>query len=730
MVKSDLTLSFLFPIDVCHIKFVTMKTRKPSGIARIILELVKSYHSFDEKLSDTLLRFGVPSELHYIFARELSDICKTGILTFRDIAQFSPNDFERCYIGDFSFSEFGLNVYKKGYITTNEERVSDIDVFYDRIKNKITPAGKTVPITNTVYSSVEFEELSDDQFDFASLLEEYRAKLGLRKEETLKNGSLDEWHTELIKVENAVTLSFSDDSLYVNFAYEKYRDFLKEYLNADMFSNMLLQKLEFKKDKAFPSNLPIINCIPDIGGIAMLFPVGKANTLWSMCAGVVFDKGVYSVPKKTIKGRVVCDSMFNEAIDELCHESALVWVDNCKVNLAIVANFRYRNNVFSDDITLPMVIVVECNSDKSEQFLKEICDRIYSEDYSANNASLILDLSKAFHDKSPQKTYISKLLEADMIDEALKMIDSKESDKSVLELFSTYFENKCTQITPEQIFDAHSEYNSLRKRIGVNDVKYIQMLVSGINNKSELEHLYFVFEKLKYQPNVILPSINVVDFYMNQLLSGKIEVRYENSLSDRFKALSEHFNRLKQISGVDSHIAYSVKEQLDENAFSELFKSFSNEYNKVNKYSMYSSDSFRVLGEFWEIFGGIDEVIALEKAARKNIGDISHKYIMSCINKSDFRTAVCDMYIRLEAELQEYYENTDLPVYNMLDLFLEENTDSKDVVDKMHKLRLVRNGMFHAKGKKVEYTRLDLEEWCNALFEFIGGLKDEQNSED
>lgn len=729
MVKSDLTLSFLFPIDVCHIKFVTMKTRKPSGISRIILELVKSYHSFDEKLSDTLLRFGVPSELHYIFARELSDICETGILTFRDIAQFSPNDFERCYIGDFSFSEFGLNVYKKGYITTNEERVSDIDVFYDRIKNKITLAGKTIPITNTAYSSVEFEEISDDQFDFASLLEEYRSKLGLRKEEALKSGSLDEWHTELIKVENAVTLSFSDDSLDVNFAYEKYRDFLKEYLNADMFSNMLLQKKEFKKDNAFPSNLPTINHIPDIGDIAMLFPVGKANALWSMCAGVVFDKGVYSVPKKTIKGKVVCNSMFNEAIDELCHESALVWVDNCKVYLAIVANFRYQNNVFSDDITLPMVIVVECNSEKSEQFLKGICDRIYSEAYSANNASLILDLSKVLRDKSPQKTYISKLLEADMIDEALKMIDSKESDKSVLELFSTYFESKCTQITPEQVFDAHSKYNSLRRRIGVNDVKYIQMLVSGINSESELEHLYFVFEKLKYQPNVILPSINVVDFYMSQLLNGEIVVRYENSLSDRFKALSEHLNRLKQISGVDSHIAYSVNEPLDENAFSESFKSFSIEYNKVNKYSMYSSDSFRVLGEYMEIFSGIDEVIALEKAARKNIGDINQKYIMSCIKKSDFRTAVCDMYIRLEAELQEYYESTDLPVYNMLDYFLEEDPDSKDLVDKMHKLRLVRNGMFHAKGKKVEYTRLDLEEWCNALFEFIGGLKDEQNGE-
>ena len=65
----------------------------------------------------------------------------------------------------------------------------------------------------------------------------------------------------------------------------------------------------------------------------------------------------------------------------------------------------------------------------------------------------------------------------------------------------------------------------------------------------------------------------------------------------------------------------------------------------------------------------------------------------------------------------------------MLDLFLEENPDNKDPVDKMHRLRLVRNGMFHAKGKNVEYTRQDLKEWCNALFELIGGLKDEQNGE-
>lgn len=730
MVKSDLTVPFLFPIDVCNIQFVTTKTRKPSGIARIILELVKSYHSFDEKFSDTLLRFGIPSELHYIFARELSNICAASILTFRESTQFNPGDFEVCYIGDFNFSEFGLNVYQKGYITTNEERISYINVFYDRIKNKITPAGKTISITNSIYSTIEFEEITDDYFDFDSLFEEYRGNLGLRKEEALKDSSLCDCYTELVRVDNALSLSFTDNSLDISFLYEKYRDFLKKHINATMFRNMLLDRVEFKKGSYFPNELPRINCIPNIGEIKSSFPIGKANALWSMCTGVIFDKAIFSVPKKNIKGRIVCDSMFNESMDKLCHESALIWIDNRKVHLAIAADVEYQNNLYSDTLSLPMVLIIECNSEKSEQFVKNICNILYATDYSANNVSLIWELTKVLHDKSPQKAYISKLLESDMIDEALKMTDSKEDDKSILELFRAYFEDKCTHITPDRVFEAHSEYNSLRKRIGVDDVKYIQMLVSSINNEEEMEHLYFVFEKLKYQPNVILPSINVVDFYMNKMLNGELEVRFSNSLADRFIAVSEHLNRLKQISGVESHIAYSINEQLNENAFADTFKSFRNEYDKVSKYSMYSSDSFRVLGEYLEIFSEIDEVIALEKAARKNIGDISHKYIMSCIKKSDFRTAVCDMYIRLEAELQDYFESTELAVFNMLDLYLDEEPDSKEIIDKMHKLRLVRNGMFHAKGKKVEYTRADLEDWCITLFEFIGGLKNEQNGED
>lgn len=731
MMKSELTIPFLFPIEVCHIKFVTMKTRKPSGIARIILELVKSYHSFDEMFSDTLLRFGVPSELHYIFARELSDICATGILSFRDNAQFSSNDFERCYIGEFSFSEFGQNVYKMGYITTNEERVSDIDVFYDRIKAKITPSGRTFPLANTVYSSIKFEDVSDDQFDFSLLFDEYREKLGLRKEEALKNGSLEEWHTELIKVDNAVSLSFTNNTLEINFVYERYRDFLKKNLNAEMFAKMLLEKTEFKKGDYFSTNIPTISTIPNIGDTIMSVPVGKVNNLWLMCSsGLIFVNCSYSVPRKFIKGKVISESAFNEAIDELYQEATLVRIADGKVQIAIVADVCFTNNIFTDTITLPMVIAIECNSENSKRFIERVCDIIYSEDYSVKNASLIIDITKILNDKAPQKEYVSKLLKADMIDEALGMLESKDNDKSVLELFQTYFESKCSHITPEQVFDAHSEYNSLRKRIGINDVKYIQMLMSGIGNKSEYEHIYFIFEKLKYQPNVILPSINMVDVYMSQLISGKIEIKYANSLSDRFEALSDHLNRLKMLSGVDSHITYSVNEQFDENAFSEIFKSFRNEYDKINKYSMYSSDSFRVLNEYVDIFGEINEVIALEKAARKNISDINYEYIMSCVKKSDFRTAVCDMYIRLEDELQEYYESSELSVYNMLDMFLEEEPDSKEMIDKMHKLRIVRNRMFHAKSKNIDYTKHDLDEWRNALFEFIGGLKNEQNSED
>ena len=48
------------------------EVRKVSGIAYILLELMQQSAMREENIGTVLLRFGIPADLHYLFAKELS----------------------------------------------------------------------------------------------------------------------------------------------------------------------------------------------------------------------------------------------------------------------------------------------------------------------------------------------------------------------------------------------------------------------------------------------------------------------------------------------------------------------------------------------------------------------------------------------------------------------------------------------------------------------------------
>ncbi len=68
-----------FPLLIykTHIKY--NEVRKASGIAYILLELISKQRS-DTSFREALLKFGIPTELHSIFGKELAGLIGTEIV--------------------------------------------------------------------------------------------------------------------------------------------------------------------------------------------------------------------------------------------------------------------------------------------------------------------------------------------------------------------------------------------------------------------------------------------------------------------------------------------------------------------------------------------------------------------------------------------------------------------------------------------------------------------------
>ena len=80
-----------FPMLEYKVDVLYNEVRKASGIAYILLVLIQKSAMGNEKVAVVLKRFGIPSELHYIFAKELSSLVANGILNTRINSSYIDN---------------------------------------------------------------------------------------------------------------------------------------------------------------------------------------------------------------------------------------------------------------------------------------------------------------------------------------------------------------------------------------------------------------------------------------------------------------------------------------------------------------------------------------------------------------------------------------------------------------------------------------------------------------
>ena len=78
-----------FPIIQYVANTSYVEVRKASGIAYILIELIRESEYIEEKLVVTLKNLGVPYDIHYIFGGELANMIDLRIVTMKANREFS-----------------------------------------------------------------------------------------------------------------------------------------------------------------------------------------------------------------------------------------------------------------------------------------------------------------------------------------------------------------------------------------------------------------------------------------------------------------------------------------------------------------------------------------------------------------------------------------------------------------------------------------------------------------
>ena len=85
------------------------EVKKPSGVAYMILVLLKESKNKNQKISSLLESFGIPKHLHSIFADEIRKLLDDGIIIADDI-KYQTRWFSKYELSDFYFSKRGEKV--------------------------------------------------------------------------------------------------------------------------------------------------------------------------------------------------------------------------------------------------------------------------------------------------------------------------------------------------------------------------------------------------------------------------------------------------------------------------------------------------------------------------------------------------------------------------------------------------------------------------------------------
>ena len=246
-----------FPMLEYKVDVLYNEVRKASGIAYIILELIQKSAMGNEKIAEVLKRFGIPSDLHYMFAKELSSLVANGILDTRINSSYIDNIkyFEQMTLDLFELTAKGEKMFAEGAIPTGQEKAKTTPVFYSPVTRKFDL------VCTQSYAPIETSFLGEDFLDKVqynvSGMEEYlkfvQTKIGLKAEEMIINVTYQEPKKLAAKAEENLTITIDAEGMDFGFATSDEKAFFESYYSSALISVGMLMKDKYKFDISVPT---------------------------------------------------------------------------------------------------------------------------------------------------------------------------------------------------------------------------------------------------------------------------------------------------------------------------------------------------------------------------------------------------------------------------------------------------------------------------------------------
>lgn len=713
-----------FPMLEYKVDVLYNEVRKASGIAYIILELIQKSAMGNEKIAEVLKRFGIPSDLHYMFAKELSSLVANGILDTRINSSYIDNIkyFEQMTLDLFEFTAKGEKMFAEGAIPTGQEKAKTTPVFYSPVTRKFDL------VCTQSYAPIETSFLGEDFLDKVqynvSGMEEYlkfvQTKIGLKAEEMIINVTYQEPKKLAAKAEENLTITIDAEGMDFGFATSDEKAFFESYYSSALMSAGMLMKDKYKFDISVPTvdfnTLKVDNLyIPSDAGKQAARP-----------CKLFIGRGVHGYSRTDNVLRYENDGIYLDILDDKA-EFALLDNAGCKYYLPL--NVRIPCKTFGDVFEMQLLIETVASDEQFRRILQAIYLDCYEYSSSSESSQTLAYVATVLQDAELLNKYTQKKLselgtDEDRIDLLLRLNTAFAKCEGwnayFAEIARDIFARYIQTVELESIIFKNTVLTPLRKAMEMPESEYISALAEPLKKKESAELVYQALDSASFTESEILAVVNIIELYATRVLE-RTPIDGATELAGKFALFSGNLWRLCDMLGVENPSDYTLKDDYNIDEFFNTFATYSKAKKEIEKYKAYANKSFIQLDRFDSIFNPVQEVLSIERTASEHPEKITIKFIDEQISRGRYSVAVSNLLIKAQYDLRILL-SADLTVgaNELIDEAERQGIIKRDEASRLHKLRMCRNGLQHPEKRQIPFDKATLEEWRDTVFSLKG----------
>ena len=713
-----------FPMLEYKVDVLYNEVRKASGIAYIILELIQKSAMGSEKIAEVLKRFGIPSDLHYMFAKELSSLVANGILDTRINSSYIDNIkyFEQMTLDLFELTAKGRKMFAEGAIPTGQEKAKTTPVFYSPVTRKFEL------VCTQSYAPLETSFLGEDFLDKVkydvSGMEEYlkfvQTKVGLKAEEMIIKITYQEPKKLAAKAEENLTITIDADGMDFGFGTSDEKAFFESYYSSALMSAGMLMKDKYKFDISVPTvdfdSLKIDNLyIPSDAGKQAARP-----------CKLFIGRGVHGYSRTDSVLRYENGGAYLDILDDKA-EFALLDNAGCKYYLPLNVRIPCKN--FGDVFEMQLLVETVASEEQFRRVLQAIYLDCFERGCSSESSQTLAYVATVLGDAELLNKYtLKKLSELGADEDRIDLLLRLNTAFSKCEGWNAYFAeiakdifNRYVQtVELENIIFKNTVLTPLKKAMDMPESDYISALAEPLKAKESAELVYQALDSASFAESEILAVVNVIDIYATRVLE-RTPIDGATELASKFALFSGNLWKLCDMLGVENPSDYTLKDDYNIDEFFNTFATYSKAQKEIEKYKAYAKDSYEQLKRFDSIFNPVQEVLSIERTASEHPEKITRKFIDEQISRGRYSVAISNLLIKAQYDLRVLL-SADLAVQanELIDEAENQGIIKRDEANRLHRLRMCRNGLQHPEKRQIPFDKATLEEWRDTVFSLKG----------